>query len=116
MALDRDRHIADEPAMTDPLSDLGDAEAVLDRDALQLPTPYAAPQGAREALVAEVFAQVMQVRPVGRDDRFADLGGDSFMALQVMLVLENAHGLAFDSAMLETHDTPAAIAAFLGSR
>jgi acyl carrier protein len=115
MTLDSAPRIVDGCAMTSSLPDRGDAEAILNRDALQLPTPFAAPQGASEAIIADVFGQVMQVRPVGRDDRFADLGGDSFMALQVMLVLENAHFFAFDSAMLETHDTPAAIAALLGS-
>ena len=95
----------------DPIQDLGGE--VLSRDALHLPDPFVAPRTPREALVAEVFGTAMQVSPVGIDDRFADLGGDSFMALQVMLMLEQGHGVVFEAGLLETHDTPRTIAAYL---
>lgn len=104
--------------MSEPKSDASDlsdplGDALVARDALHLPYPYAHPVSERETIIAEVFCDVLQVQPVGLDDRFADLGGDSFMALQLMLVFETNHGWIFESGLLETHDTPRAIAAYL---
>ncbi|MDN2501934.1 amino acid adenylation domain-containing protein, partial [Nocardia nova] len=60
----------------------------LDRGALPDPVwqarEYHAPATAAEAVVAEVFAEVLGAERVGRDDDFFDLGGNSLLATQVL--------------------------------
>jgi hypothetical protein len=47
---------------------------------LRLPTPYAAPVGEVETVIAGAFAEIFSVGCVGADDDFFDLGGDSLLA------------------------------------
>ncbi|MDY7093925.1 MAG: phosphopantetheine-binding protein, partial [Acidobacteriota bacterium] len=42
------------------------------------------PQGALEQVLAQAWAEALQVPRVGRDDSFFDLGGHSLLALQVL--------------------------------
>ncbi|GIG69170.1 hypothetical protein Pen01_54650 [Phytomonospora endophytica] len=46
--------------------------------------PYSAPRGVLEEDLARVWSAVLVVDPVGRDDRFMDLGGTSLQATQVV--------------------------------
>ena len=48
-----------------------------------LEVPYAPPETPDERLLAEVWRDLLGVEPVGVDDDFAQLGGDSLFALQV---------------------------------
>jgi amino acid adenylation domain-containing protein/non-ribosomal peptide synthase protein (TIGR01720 family) len=45
---------------------------------------YHPPQSSLEAQLAEIWATVLKVERVGRNDNFLDLGGDSILALQVV--------------------------------
>lgn len=45
---------------------------------------YAAPQGAQEKMLAEVWAAVLGVPLVGRHDRYLSLGGDSIKSIQIL--------------------------------
>ncbi|SEI40591.1 non-ribosomal peptide synthase domain TIGR01720/amino acid adenylation domain-containing protein [Azotobacter beijerinckii] len=61
----------------------------LDRAALPEPQwqardDYEAPQGDSERTLAEIWAQLLGLPRVGRQDRFFELGGDSIVALQVV--------------------------------
>ncbi|MFB8831752.1 condensation domain-containing protein [Azotobacter sp. CWF10] len=61
----------------------------LDRAALPEPQwqardDYEAPQTDSERILAEIWAQLLGLERVGRDDRFFELGGDSIVALQVV--------------------------------
>ncbi|SFH84047.1 non-ribosomal peptide synthetase [Albimonas pacifica] len=68
-----------------------------DRAALaaRLRDPDAAPQGARERLLAAIWAEVLEIPTPGRHDDFFELGGDSVRALQVAARAAEA-GLALD--------------------
>jgi amino acid adenylation domain-containing protein len=46
--------------------------------------PYRPPRTPMEAFLSEVWTEVLGIEPVGRDDRFAELGGDSLAAVLVV--------------------------------
>ncbi|ALI10861.1 MULTISPECIES: non-ribosomal peptide synthase/polyketide synthase [Pseudomonas] len=54
-----------------------------DRQALQQ-RPYAAPQGATESLLAQLWARLLGVEQVGREDNFFALGGHSLLLVQML--------------------------------
>ncbi|WP_052310636.1 non-ribosomal peptide synthetase [Granulicella mallensis] len=69
----------------------------LDRKALPAPDDeayvrrgYEAPVGEMEETVARVFAEVLGVERVGRNDSFFELGGHSLMAMRVLSRLHSA--------------------------
>ena len=63
----------------------------LNRQALPPPGPgshavreYSEPQGARERVLAEIWARVLGVQRVGRDDNFFELGGNSLLIVKML--------------------------------
>ena len=62
----------------------------IDRKALPHPSTlrraseYAAPQGAFESALGKVWAELLEVERVGRDDNFFKLGGHSLLAMQLI--------------------------------
>ena len=68
----------------------------IDRKALPAPLfaakPFRAPRTQTEKIVAGVFAEVLGVDPVGLDDDFFALGGDSLIATRVSARLQLALG------------------------
>ncbi|WP_369820799.1 phosphopantetheine-binding protein, partial [Rhizobacter sp. Root1221] len=67
------------------------ANGKVDRKALPAPQAgagtgeaYEAPQGERECAVAAVWAQVLRVERVGRQDHFFELGGHSLLAIELL--------------------------------
>ncbi|MFJ4068427.1 non-ribosomal peptide synthase/polyketide synthase [Pseudomonas sp. NPDC089996] len=72
----------------------------LDRKALPEPSfqqeAYMAPRNLEEQLLAEIWAQVLQVEQVGIEDNFFELGGDSILSLQVVSRVKNHPGLELD--------------------
>ncbi|MFT7834710.1 amino acid adenylation domain-containing protein [Saccharothrix sp. BKS2] len=87
----------------------------LDRD--DLPTPpeeraevrYVAPRTPVEAVLADVFAEVLGAARVGVRDNFFALGGDSILGIQVVTRARRA-GLVLTSRDIFAHQTIAAIA------
>ncbi len=53
----------------------------------ELAQPYLAPGSQAERLVAQAWAEALQLDRVGRDDNFFDLGGHSLLAVQVVQAL-----------------------------
>ncbi len=89
----------------------------LDRQALPAPDDasyvrgqFEAPRGAVEETVAGIWAQVLKLERVGRQDDFFDLGGNSLLAVRVMARLR-AEGLQVDVSDLFGGTTLAALAA-----
>ncbi|QXQ20944.1 amino acid adenylation domain-containing protein [Pseudomonas tolaasii] len=67
------------------------ANGKLDRKALPAPDmaavftrEYAAPQGEIETVLAQIWAEVLQVERVGRQDHFFELGGHSLLAMRMV--------------------------------
>ncbi|MFF2044407.1 amino acid adenylation domain-containing protein [Kitasatospora sp. NPDC058170] len=88
----------------------------LDRRALPAPppesgrAPAAAPRDGVEAVLAAVWAQVLQVESVGVHESFYALGGDSLLMLRVRAVAERL-GVHFSLNDLAQNPTVAALAA-----
>ncbi|MFD1148976.1 amino acid adenylation domain-containing protein [Saccharothrix hoggarensis] len=87
----------------------------LDRDHLpdapeeRTETRYVAPRTAVEAVLADVFAEVLGAARVGVRDNFFALGGDSILGIQVVTRARRA-GLVLTSRDIFAHQTIAAIA------
>ncbi|MCG6576907.1 non-ribosomal peptide synthetase, partial [Pseudomonas sp. AF32] len=92
----------------------------LDRKALPAPDlaavisrAYEAPQGAVETLLAQLWADLLNVERVGRHDHFFELGGHSLLAVTLVERMRQA-GLAADVRVLFGQPTLAALAAAVG--
>ncbi|CDG83682.1 NRPS III [Janthinobacterium agaricidamnosum NBRC 102515 = DSM 9628] len=89
----------------------------LDRRALPAPPQqrqaaiaYAAPQGATEQALAQIWSEALQVGQVGRHDNFFELGGHSLLAIQLgMRIREQLHA-DFPHAGIYSHPELAELA------
>ncbi|MGW1541288.1 amino acid adenylation domain-containing protein [Streptomyces sp. NPDC002309] len=72
--------------------------------------PYTAPRDDTEQLVADVIAEVLGIDQVGVDDRFADLGGHSLAAGQVVSELGRRRRTPVPFATFLNHPTVASFA------
>ncbi|MBK5529110.1 amino acid adenylation domain-containing protein [Pseudomonas sp. TH06] len=97
------------------------ANGKLDRKALPEPDQnawlsreYQAPQGAVEAILAQIWSEVLQVEQVGRHDNFFELGGHSLLAVTLIERMRQA-GLSTDVRVLFSQPSLAALAAAVGS-
>jgi amino acid adenylation domain-containing protein len=74
------------------------------------PIPYVAPRTETEAVVAEIWADVLGVDRVGVHSDFLELGGDSIAAMLVAHGLETRFGAHIDLARILTVSTVAGVA------
>ncbi|MFF8959710.1 amino acid adenylation domain-containing protein [Streptomyces sp. NPDC014894] len=86
----------------------------LDRAALPAPdlaagAGGAAPRGIREALLTELFAELLDAPLAGAEDSFFALGGDSILSIQLVARARRA-GLVLTPREVFEHKTPAALA------
>lgn len=89
----------------------------VDRKALPQPEarrnetePYAAPRSKTEALIAQIWQQVLQVEQVGIHDNFFDLGGHSLLMAQVHSQLQEQLRQEIPLVKLLEHPTISALA------
>ena len=83
---------------------------VIDRSVLT-ELAWEQPRGHVEELLAEVWSEVLEVEPVGRDDSFFDLGGSSVQAMRVAARVRARLGIEVDADSVLTADTLAEMAA-----
>ncbi|WP_166220679.1 non-ribosomal peptide synthetase [Pseudomonas atagonensis] len=96
------------------------AHGKLDRKALPDPDQhawlsreYAAPQGAVEIALAQIWADVLKVEQIGRHDNFFELGGHSLLAVSLIERMRQV-GLSADVRVLFNQPSLAALARALG--
>ncbi|MGY2372711.1 amino acid adenylation domain-containing protein, partial [Pseudomonas sp. SDO528_S397] len=96
------------------------ANGKLDRKALPQPDldavlsrGYEAPQGEVEETLARIWADVLKVERVGRQDHFFELGGHSLLAVNLIERMRQV-GLGADVRVLFSQPTLAALAAAVG--
>ncbi|MFE9681823.1 non-ribosomal peptide synthase/polyketide synthase [Streptomyces sp. NPDC006285] len=93
----------------------------VDQAALPAPEPdtatgrgtRGAPRDETERRAVEVFADVLGGRPVGVEDDFFALGGDSILSIRLASRLAEEFGTTLSPRAVFTHPTPAALAALL---
>ncbi|MEM6792008.1 MAG: amino acid adenylation domain-containing protein, partial [Myxococcota bacterium] len=79
----------------------------------ELETTFAPPRSQAERVLAEVWAQHLQLDRVGIDDSFFDLGGTSLLAQTVALALQGQHGMAVSVVQMFQAPTVRGLAALL---
>jgi acyl transferase domain-containing protein/acyl carrier protein len=79
----------------------------------ELAQPYIAPLTGTEQALAEVWSSVLGVEPVGADDSFFELSGNSLLALQMFALVKERFGAALPMVSLFEQPTVRALAALL---
>jgi acyl transferase domain-containing protein/acyl carrier protein len=79
----------------------------------ELAQPYVAPLTGTERALAEVWASVLGVEPVGADDSFFELSGNSLLALQMFALVKEQFGTSLPTVSLFELPTVRALAALL---
>ncbi|CAM2069821.1 KR domain-containing protein [Sulfidibacter corallicola] len=100
------------PLQVDTLQRL--AHLTMQRDTVaerKLDRPYRAPETELETQVAAIWAEVLQVHPVGLDDPFLELGGHSLLALSLTARLVEAFDIELPIRTLFEAPTPALLSA-----
>ncbi|MDT9002463.1 amino acid adenylation domain-containing protein, partial [Paucibacter sp. APW11] len=94
----------------------------IDRKALPAPDlaavvlrDYVAPQGAMETACAEIWAELLKLERVGRDDHFFELGGHSLFAVQLNSRLRERLGVNVPLRVVFEHPVLADFASQLAS-
>lgn len=90
-----------------------DREIVISRESLGLANAFAAPSSDLEKTICEAFAGVLLVDPVGLDDEFYDLGGDSLAGERLSLEIEDTVGRPLTLSQLFEFGTPRKVAQLL---
>ena len=75
--------------------------------------PYEAPKTGPEKFLAEKWERLLQINPVGRNDKFFELGGNSILAARFIGELMTATGASIFITTIFDHPSVAAYAAFL---
>jgi amino acid adenylation domain-containing protein len=92
----------------------------IDREALrQYPLPARdrnkgdAPRSETEMLLAEIWAEALELPDIGRDDDFFNLGGDSLIGAIVLAQVYAALGIELSLGAIADHPTVSSLAAFI---
>ena len=98
------------------------ANGKLDRKALPAPDmaavftrEYAAPEGEIESVLAQIWADVLQVQRVGRHDHFFELGGHSLLAMRMVSQVRQRLGVELVLGDLFANAELAAVAEVLAT-
>lgn len=92
-----------------------DPSAEIARDALHLGYELVLPTSAFERAICEAFSRVFRVQPIGIDDDFYDLGGDSLIREQLAIEIERAAAKPFSISQIFEFGTPRSIARLLSA-
>ena len=95
-----------------PLDESGkvDRRALPAPDELVREPPGSAPRDSLERQLVEIWQEVLELHPIGVDESFVDLGGDSLAAAEIVARVENLTGRRMTPAALEDGATVARLA------
>ncbi|NUR70390.1 MAG: hypothetical protein HOU81_06195 [Hamadaea sp.] len=83
----------------------------MNRQALDLSTEYVAPRDPVEQQLAELWTARLEVAPIGVHDDFFELGGDSLLAAELQLAIDQLFGVEVPTWTLFLTPTVAELAA-----
>ncbi len=83
-----------------------------DNERPELAQAYEAPQGDLEKIIAEKWEELLQISPIGRHDKFFELGGNSILAAKFIGGLMSACEASIFITTIFDHPTVASYAAF----
>ncbi len=75
------------------------------------PALHVSPESPTEAAVIEVWEHVLGIEPVGVEDDFFAIGGDSLQALKMIVLLSDRLDAALSEELAFAHTTPRSLAA-----
>ncbi len=81
----------------------------------KLEEPYIAPRNEVEERLVVIWQKVLAISPVGVRDDFQDLGGESLLAVQLILEVEKSFGKVFQAEALSSFSTVEEMAWLIGS-
>jgi len=87
----------------------------LEREQLGLTATYDPPRSATETRIVAIWADTLEVEPVGLDDDFFELGGDSLSAETLAAALQAEFKLQIQPSQLLELNTPRKLAARVGA-
>ncbi|MEV4397305.1 phosphopantetheine-binding protein [Nonomuraea sp. NPDC049607] len=88
---------------------------VTSRDDLELESAYEAPRTDIERRLAGLWSAKLRVAPVGIEDDFFELGGDSLLAADVQFAIDREFGFEVPAWTLFLSPTIAELAEVIGS-
>ena len=88
--------------------------ARIPREQLPLSRPYLAPRTGVERRLVEIWQDALQVAPVGVDDDYYELGGNSLRGLEIFLQIEQEYGERLPLSILVEQPTVRSLAEALG--
>ncbi|MEI7613066.1 MAG: amino acid adenylation domain-containing protein [Betaproteobacteria bacterium] len=77
----------------------------------ELGVVYRSPASEPEKRLCSLWSEILHIDPVGINDNFFDLGGNSLLALQTVALLKTRHDTDISVIKVYMHPTPAALTA-----
>jgi len=102
-------------SVPDPAMEVSFVTTVMSRDLLDMSAPYVAPTTELEVRLADLWGAKLGVWPIGVHDDFFELGGDSLLAADLQLDIDQALGIEADIATLFLAPTVAELAEVVGA-
>ena len=87
-----------------------DDRSLVRRAQLPLRSGYVAPRTPTEARLAAIWTEALSMDRVGVEDRYGDLGGDSFLAVVIFTMISEAFEIDVRLTLLGQAPTIAALA------
>ena len=100
----------------DSLDDAPAAEVRASHSRPVLQTPYAAPEGELEEVLAGFWSEALGITPVGVHDNLFELGGDSLLAIRLLARVRKAYGVELHPAAFFKAPTIAELATLVELR
>jgi acyl carrier protein len=86
------------------------------RGRASLATPFRAPEGEVEVAIAKLWEKTLGIAPIGADDDFVELGGDSIEAIQIQHAIQREFDLRIRNTEFLADPTIAGIARRVAER
>ncbi len=91
------------------------SDTTVSRDMLGLSNDYTEPKSRLEKAVTEIWRRHFSMDRVGLHDRYEDLGGDSLLAVKIIIDIEKELSVELPWNVLEDADTTGKLSAIIAT-